>query len=73
MKMRKPKDKLNEFLIMRDYTRSIPQMTDLMMFSQASKKKNELVLNVLTSMTELAPITASREVMFITLMMLRTT
>ena len=44
-----------------------------MRFSHASKKKKDLLLNILTSMTLLAAETANRAVMFMALIMLSTT
>lgn len=49
------------------------EITTRMRFSHASKKKNDLLLNILTSMTLLAADTASRAVMFIALITLSTT
>lgn len=51
----------------------LPDMITRIRFSQASKKKNVLVLNIRTSMTELDAMTAMRAVMFIALIMLSTT
>lgn len=44
-----------------------------MRFSRASKKKNDFVLNILTSMTLLAAMTARSAVMFMARIMLSTT
>ncbi len=51
----------------------LPLIMILITCSQASKKKNLDTIKVLTSMTELAPTTLRRAIMFMTRMTLSTT